>query len=230
MIHKLWLCGAGACLLLITSVAIAGNVIDRIAATVNNRIILQSDWDDAVNYEALIGGKSREQLSDDDRQAVLNRLIDQELLREQMRTTDPQYAPSDEVVQARIQEIRKQYPGGDTQEGWSQVLARYNLREEDVRNRVVQELVILYLVEDRLGSTVQVDDRAVQDYYNQSYLPKLRQSGAKEVPLVEVAPKIRDLLTQQKLNEALGDWLQNLRESSTIRLSVVRTDDGGQTR
>ena len=36
----------------------AGEVIDRIVATVNGRIILQSDWDEALCYEALLNGRS----------------------------------------------------------------------------------------------------------------------------------------------------------------------------
>ena len=36
----------------------AGEVIDRIVATVNGHIILQSDWDEALCYEALLSGRA----------------------------------------------------------------------------------------------------------------------------------------------------------------------------
>jgi peptidyl-prolyl cis-trans isomerase SurA len=228
MTRRLWSFIA-ALLLLATNAAQAGTVIDRIVATVNGHIILQSDWDDALSYEALSGGKSAEQLFAADRNAVLNRLIDQELLREQIRTTDA-YAPKDETVSAKFQDIRKQYPGADTDDGWRQILAGYDLSEDEVKSHISMELVILHLVEDRLGSSVQVDDKSIQDYYNQSFLPKLRETGANEVPLAQVAPQIRELVTQQRLNEALADWMQNLRESSTIRLNVNSSANGSQPR
>ena len=55
-------------------------MIDRIIATVNGHIILQSDWDEALCYEALLSNRGLEQFNDDDRRAVLDRLIDRELL------------------------------------------------------------------------------------------------------------------------------------------------------
>src|SRR5579863_5237255 len=63
-------------------------VIDRIVATVNGSIILQSDWDEALCYEALLTNRTVGQFTDEDRRAVLDRLIDQELLREQMKSAD----------------------------------------------------------------------------------------------------------------------------------------------
>ena len=61
------------------SPARAGQVIDRIVATVNGRIILQSDWDEALSYESLLSGRALSFFTDEDRRAVLDRLIDQEL-------------------------------------------------------------------------------------------------------------------------------------------------------
>ena len=57
------------------------DVIDRIVATVNGHVILQSDWDEAICLEALLGNRNPNQFSNDERRAVLDRLIDQELLR-----------------------------------------------------------------------------------------------------------------------------------------------------
>ena len=54
----------------------AADVIDRIVATVNGHIILQSDWDEALCYEALLTNRTLAQFTDDDRRAVLDRLID----------------------------------------------------------------------------------------------------------------------------------------------------------
>ena len=80
----------GALFLFLSAVALQavqiGEVIDRIVATVNGHIILQSDWDEALCYEALLSGRTLGQFSEEDRRAVLDRLIDQELLGEQMKS------------------------------------------------------------------------------------------------------------------------------------------------
>src|SRR5437867_719595 len=68
----------------------ASDIIDRIVATVNGHAILQSDWEEAIRYEAFIDGRQLDKLTADDRKATLDRLIDQELLREQVRSSASQ--------------------------------------------------------------------------------------------------------------------------------------------
>ncbi len=80
----------------------AGDVLDRIVATVNGHIILQSDWDDALRCQAFEDGRTLEQLPPAEHKAALDRLIDQELLREQMHSSSFQHASEQEVAQ-RIQ-------------------------------------------------------------------------------------------------------------------------------
>jgi hypothetical protein len=90
------------------SCAGAAEVLDSLAATVNGHAILQSDWSDELRYECFLSGKSQRDLTPEERRAVLERLIDQELLREQMRSTDFK-AASPEEIQARFDQLRKQY-------------------------------------------------------------------------------------------------------------------------
>src|SRR5271170_5625560 len=75
----------------------AGDVLDRIVATVNNHIILQSEWQDAVRYEAFVDGRPLDQVQAADRKAALDHLIDQQLLREQMRSSGFPHASGEEV-------------------------------------------------------------------------------------------------------------------------------------
>lgn len=195
----------------------AGEIIDRIVATVNGHIILQSDWEDAINYEAFVEGRPLDATTPAQRKAALDHLIDQELLREQMREADLQQAASQAAVSQRVSEIRRQYSALGDQDAWQAALTRYNLNEEEVKRRVALQLTLMRLVDERLRPAVQIDARSIESYYQQSLLPQLRQSGAGEVPLAEVMPKIKEVLTQQKLDELLTAWLHNLRSSSEIR-------------
>ncbi len=217
------------CIILLLAIALparAGDVLDRIVATVNNHIILQSEWQDAVRYEAFVAGRALDQLQPGDRKAALDRLIDQELLREQMRSSGFPHA-SNEDVEKRIQEIRKQYPGAETEAGWQAALARYGLTENELKRRVSLQVDLMGLVDSRLRPNVVIDPKSIESYYNQELLPQLRQSGAQQVPLAEVTPKIKELLTQQKMNQMLIAWLQDLRSGS--RISTAE-DSQGQLR
>jgi hypothetical protein len=203
----------------------AGEVLDRIVATVNSHIILQSDWDDALRYQAFEDGRSLDQLPTAEHKAALDRLIDQELLREQMHASDFQHASDQEVAQ-RIQDIRRQYPEAATPQGWQAVLGRHGLTEDQLKQHISQQFDLMRLVDARLRPSVSVDSKSIESYYNQQLLPQLRQSGEKEVPLAEVTPKIKELLTQQQMNQLLVAWLQDLRSGSEIRREA--TDSKGE--
>ena len=207
----------------------AGEVLDRIVATVNGRIILQSDWEAALRFAALVDGRGFDQLSVDDRKAALDRLIDQELLKEQMGSSDVKQ-PSDEQVIQRVREVRKQYSQAMDEQGWQTILAQYGFSEDELKQRVAVQLELARLVDVRLRPGVDIDVQSIESYYNQELLPQLRQSGAKEVPLAEVSPKIKEILTEQKVNELLLAWLQNLRSGSDIQTEEPLSDSRNNLR
>jgi peptidyl-prolyl cis-trans isomerase SurA len=207
----------------------ASEVLDRIVATVNGHVVLQSDWEDAIRYEAFIAGHQPNDLTGMDRKVVLDRLIDQELLREQMHASDFQRASDEEIAQ-RIQNVRKQYPDAGSAEGWQAALGRYGLTEPGLKERVALQLNLMGLVDARLRPNVNIDGKSIESYYNQELLPELRQSGGKDVPLADVSGKIKELLTEQKVNELLVAWLQNLRSGSEIRTAPDPAGSGNQAR
>jgi peptidyl-prolyl cis-trans isomerase SurA len=206
-------------------------VIDRIVATVNGHIILQSDWDDALRYEALLNGRALSDFTDDDRRAVLDRLIDQELLAEQMKSAYFQHASESEAA-ARVAEARKQYPEAATDEGWQSVLAGFRLTEKELIAHVQQQIDLMRLVDAHLRPAVQIDSKSIEAYYREKFVPQLKQSGAEDVPLADVSAKIRELLTQEKVNELMVSWLQTLRSEGHVSVpgAAEYAGDGVQTR
>lgn len=209
----------------------AGEVIDRIVATVNGHIILQSDWNEALCYEALLNGRTLSQFGDDDRRAVLDRLIDQELLAEQMKSAFFQHASEAEAA-ARLAEARKLYPGASTEEGWQSVLARFGLAEKDLVAHVQQQIDLMRLVDSHLRPTVQIDSKTIEAYYREKFVPQLKQSNAGDTPPADVAAKIRELLTQEKVSELMVSWLQSLRSESKVSVpgATASAADGVQSR
>ncbi len=206
--------------LLLAPVRGSAEVIDRIIATVNGHTILQSDWDEALCYEALLTNRNLDQFTDDDRRIVLDRLIDQELLHEQMKSADFPHATDAEVA-ARVADARKQYPQATSSEAWQALLAQYHLAEKDLFTHIRQQIDVMRLVDARLRPAVEIDSKSIEAYYRDQFVPKLKQSGASEVPLAEVAAKIRELLTQEKVSELLVSWLQTLRSEGQVHIPGV---------
>ena len=225
---------AAALLLLVSALtlpAAAGEVIDRIVATVNGHIILQSDWNDALCYEGLLSAKSLDQFTDEDRRAVLDRLIDQELLGEQMKSALFQRASEGEAA-AQIAEARRLYPEAATPEGWQAVLGKFGLTEKALVAHVQRQIDLMRLVDAHLRPAVQIDSKSIETYYREKFVPQLKQSGAAEIALADVAGEIRELLTQEKVNELMISWLQSLRSESKVSLpaAFVSASEGVQTR
>src|SRR5271156_7048674 len=90
--------GALAVLLILSLclAAKAGEIVDRVVTNVNGHVVLQSDWEQEVAFEALSDGRDPASFTSDERKAALDRLIDQELLREQVRPAQP--APAEQVA------------------------------------------------------------------------------------------------------------------------------------
>lgn len=234
-IHKQKTIAAVALFLLLSALshrAAAGEVIDRIVATVNGHIILQSDWNEALCYEALLSAKPLQQFTDDDRRAVLDRLIDQELLDEQMKSALFLHATESEAA-TEVAQARMLYPQAATEEGWQALLARFGLSDKAVVAHVQQQIDLMRLVDAHLRPAVQIDSKSIETYYREKFVPQLKQSGAAEVALADVSGKIRELLTQEKVNELMVSWLQSLRSESKVSLPAATdgaTGEGVQNR
>jgi peptidyl-prolyl cis-trans isomerase SurA len=209
----------------LTPAARAGQVIDRIVATVNGHIILQSDWDEALCYEALVSGRSLSQFTEDDRRAVLDRLIDQELLGEQMKSAFFQHA-SEADAATQVAEAKKLYAEAVTVEGWQAVLGRFRLTEKDLLAHVQQQIDLMRLVDAHLRPGVQIESKSVEEYYREKFVPQLKKAGGAEVALAEVSGKIRELLTDEKVSELMVSWLQSLRSESNVSIPGLAASSG----
>ena len=81
--------------------------------------------------------------------------------------------------------------------------------ERDRSSEVVRELL--------QGSLTEMETQVMTLHY------------AEDLPLAAVTPKIKELLTQQKMNEMLVAWLHDLRSGSDIRTETF-SDSGGELR
>lgn len=193
-------------------------VIDSVLAVVNGAPMFQSDWEIALRCEALMSGRSVDAFGQEEQRAVFNRLVDQELIRQQMRGFELGTL-TDEDIQTKVREIRAQLASAAKDEEWQRMLDRYGVTEPDVSERVRVQLEVERFLEYRLRPLVRVDYRTITRYYREQFLPELKKKGGAEVPLSEVSEKIREILTQQKMGEQTALWLQTLREGADIRFT-----------
>jgi parvulin-like peptidyl-prolyl isomerase len=204
-----------ALLLFVGAFAFA-ETLDRVVVVVDKGVILASQWEEAVRYEALLEGKDLSAITPADREHTLDRLIDQELLRQQMTGTTYQPATPAEI-DAKAADVRRQVRPGADDAQWRATLAKYGLDEEDVRERVEQQVNLLRFVEVRFRPSIHVDPRAVEAYYKNTFVPQVRAAGQQPPPLQQAKAGIEELLVQQRIDDLLSAYLKNLRAQSHIR-------------
>lgn len=193
----------------------AREMLDRLVATVNGHAVLASDWEEEVRYECFMSKRSLEDLTRQERSRVLQRLIDQQLVGEQIHSAEFT-AASREEIDSHLEALRSEYTEGRGQGSWSKALASYGLSETVIRRHVELELNEWRLVEARLRPAIEVDAAAVETYYREQLLPKI--APAQPPTLDAAAPRIRQLLVEQKINDALSSWLGTLRSQAQIRV------------
>jgi SurA N-terminal domain len=209
----------------LASTSLAGPIVDRVVTNVNGHVVLQSDWEEEIAFEALLNGRSPDSLTTEERNAALDRLVDQELLREQVRPGTT--VPSPEV-QARVSDVRKLQPDSSTEQGWRATLRRYGLTQEALEKRLADEIQLMRLVQDRLRPSIQIDQQAIERYYHDELVPDIKKAGGTAQPLTDVYGKIKTLLAEKKMNELLTNWLASLRSGSEIRASDSKAGEGNR--
>jgi hypothetical protein len=209
----------GLLLLLALSIppgAYAGEIIDRVVATVNGVPILQSEADQAVRCEALLEGRALDTVTPSQQQAVLQRLIEQELLRQQM--AGDFHLPDAKETKAYLEPIRSQLPQPQSEESWHALLLQYGLTENELAERIAIQLQITKFIESRVRPR-EIDHATVEAYYEQKFLPQLSSRGASaSPPLGQVAAQIQEILRQEQVNDMLASWLRSLRRQSHIEI------------
>lgn len=206
--------------LLLIVTACSAQVVDRMVAVVNKRVILESELDQSARVEFLMQGKPLAQLTEADRITTLNRLIDRSLLEQQIARTE-MLDPAPSELAARLAEVRQQLPGAATDEGWQKILNNYGLLQQDVEDNLRSQIRILRFVDLRFRGLVRVEPGAIEAYYRDKLIPQLRAQGATAPPLSQVSAKIEGILTEQSIDDMLARWLDTLRGQAHIEKMIA---------
>lgn len=206
--------------LLLTISACSAQVVDRMVAVVNKRVILESELDQSARVEFLMQGKPLAQLTAADRLATLDRLIDRSLLEQQIARTEV-LDPTPAELAARLVEVRQQLPGAATDEGWHKILNSYGLLQQDVEDNLRSQIRILRFVDLRFRGLVRVEHGAIEAYYRDQLIPQLRAQGTTAPPLSQVSGKIEGILTERSIDDMLARWLDTLRGQAHIEKMIA---------
>lgn len=193
-------------------------LVDRILAVVDDDPILQSDLDQliALDPNALREGESRKNRD----QRLLEDLVERRL-----RFHEVERYGFGDVPQGLVDEqLARMAADYDTPEAFEAQLSEVGLSRDDLARRIQRDLAVLTYVDELLGARVFVGLEEIQKHYDSVLLPELRERNLEIPDLDEVREQIREVLRQERLNQELGRWTEELRSKADVLIYLDRPD------
>lgn len=201
--------------ILLLCAAANGEVIDRVAVSFGHEVVTLGAIRRQLRMTAYLSGKPPED-TPEARRAAAERLIDQALVKREMDLS--RYSPIPMAdVRKNVEEYREKL--GLTPERFAEELARYSFTLDEFVDEIYWQATLLRFVQFRFSPSVQVSEDEIQEYYEREYAPRLRAMapGQEPPPLDEVRERVAGILTSQKENAVLEQWLRQGRQLSRIR-------------
>ncbi len=185
-------------------------VIDRILAVVDEDPILQSEVDQIIGL-GLVEPQAEEQ-EELYRARVLKSLIDQRLRFHEIDRFGFSELPIDQV-ERQFDAFRDRFGTADE---FAARLAELGLDETGLKQLVARQIMVVTYLEERLGPRVFVSIDDITAYYDGVLTPEMRAAGQALPPIQEVREQIREVVKQQRLNEEIDRWTEELRQKADI--------------
>jgi hypothetical protein len=201
-----------ACLLLAVFCYLGrGEIIDRIAITVGNQVITAAQVEEEIRLTAFLNHEKPD-FSAAERKKAAGRLIEQALIKRDMDLSRYPLPGTGEAA-ASWSDVKLSYAPESL---YQQKLHEYGITEDALERRLIWQLTLLRFIDYRFRPAIQIPEADVKTYYDQE-LAKWKQQDLQSVPTWEDSlAKIEEILTQQRIDQALDTWMAETRKQVTI--------------
>jgi parvulin-like peptidyl-prolyl isomerase len=201
LIPGLLACVAGLFSLPLAGRTPAQEMIDRIAARIENDVILLSDLRELSRYQQLVDGKAEAD------EQLLDRLIDQWIVKSEAEASRfPQ--PSDADINGGMERLQQSFASPDEYESRKK---QSGLSDAEVRRMVASQLYLSSYLDSRFRPSVQIDEKAIEDFYRNGVIPRAQARGQAPPTLEAARDIIREALVQRGINQQTDRWLKESR-------------------
>lgn len=189
------------------------DIIDRIAASVGNRVITTSDVDREIRITAFLNGVQPD-FSAAGKKATLDRLVEQKLIRNELENA--RYPlPAASEVEPELAAFKRKFFKDDP--AYRAALSAALLTDRDIRDELLWQRTLLLFIDVRFRPGVQVTDQEIQDYFEKTVAPAARLAHPGAAPKLEdFRDQIEETLVGQKVDQDLDRWMQAARRRTEI--------------
>jgi hypothetical protein len=191
--------------------SVRAEIIDRIAVTVDKQVITQSQLVEDIRTTAFLNGETPD-LGPASKRSTAERLIDQVLIQREMELTKyPEPSPSD------VEEILKQVKGRFAGEAaYQAALKRYGINDGELRQALLRQARFLRFIDLRFKPEVQVEESAIQRYYDDVLRPAYVKRGAKPPSYDDARGECEDAVAAGLVDKRVELWLKDARTRARI--------------
>lgn len=185
---------------------------DRVMAVVDEDPILASEVE-----RVLALGLAQPRPGEDDtrfRRRILDDLVEQRLRFHEIDRYGFEQVPVD-LIEKNVADIRARFPND---EAFRKTLRDLGLTQQALRQLVARQLMVLTHVEEQLGPRVFVSLDDITQYYRTTFTQEMQRQKVPVPPLDDVREQIRAVLKEQRLNQELDRWTEDLRRKADIHI------------
>ena len=188
-------------------------IVDRIVARVEDGVILWSDVRALSRYQEFLDGKPESDAQ------ILDRLIDQWIVRTEAGVSrSPQ--PSEADIDRSIGRLRSSF---NSEQEYETRKKQAGLNDQEIRAMAAAQLYLSNYLDSRFRPAVQIDPKAVEDFYQKAVLPRAKARGQEPPTLEASRDYIQEALVQSGINEQAEKWLKE----SRLRLHIEKLLEEG---
>lgn len=192
----------------------AQQVADRIAARIENDIILMSEVRQLSRYQLFLDGKSEVDSQ------ILERLIDQWIVRNEANMARfPQ--PSDAEVEKSLANLERSF---SSPEEFETRKKQSGLSKEELRQIVKSQIYLSNYLDTRFRPSTQIEDKDIEEFYRTRVVTRAESRGQAPPTLDEAREFIQEALVQKAINQQSDEWLKESR--TRVRVEELLNEAG----
>jgi peptidyl-prolyl cis-trans isomerase C len=178
-----------------------------VLARVNGEDITRAEFEEYVqNLEGRAGGPVPAEQRDQVYRGVLDQIVGYTLLLQESKAR--KVAIPDADVDARIGEIRKQFPSEDV---FMQMLIERRMTLDQIRNDARQDMAIAKLIETEIAAKIAVNPEQVQDFYAKNPDQFKEEEGVRASHILIAFPENADARAKAEAKAKADQLLEDVK-------------------
>jgi hypothetical protein len=199
-------------LLLLASLACRAEIIDRIAVTVGNGVITESEILREIRLTAFLNGEPLD-FSPAVKRKTAERLVEQRLISNEIGAS-LYPSPGAAAAQEMLKQIKDRFPNPAF---YQEEMLRVGITEDELQAHLSRQLATLSFLDFRFRPGIQIDDDEIRKYFAERLTPELKKAKpGGEFSLNDYRSQVQEALVGERMDKASDAWLKQARERTRI--------------